>query len=253
MAEDGPKGENKDGSGGYKPPAEQHKLVEAIQSFERQYRCADKNRANHDQKTLLWARVAGFGVWFYSVLTLVIMGAAVYSAIQARNQVDIATQDFRMDQRPYILIEDIKGQTKVFTIGEKARWDIHYVNYGKSPSIKEATDAHVWVGKTAFAAMEDFFRNATIIKPQGMAEFINPPNAAAATTSANGFHFVTLYSAAAINADEMAFIKTNDGGVVMAGRDWYFDIFGEAHYTDFCRYTLLTGATSDCPIHNEIH
>jgi hypothetical protein len=25
------------------------------------------------------------------------------------------------------------------------------------------------------------------------------------------------------------------------------DIFGEAHWTDFCRYTLVSGAISDCP------
>jgi hypothetical protein len=95
-----------------------------------------------------------------------------------------------MDQRPYILIENIKGQPLHFKIGEKARWDIQYVNYGKSPSIGEATDAHVWLGKNAAAAMNKFFEETAITKPTGMASFITPPNA---TAGPNGFHYVTLF------------------------------------------------------------
>jgi hypothetical protein len=70
--------------GGDKPATEQHDLVNAIQSLELQYRSAQQDRAEHDQKTLRWTRIAGFGVWFYSFLTLVIVGAAIYSAIQAQ-------------------------------------------------------------------------------------------------------------------------------------------------------------------------
>lgn len=90
MADNGPEGKNDDANGGNDPPAEQHSFVEAIQSFKREYRCAQQGRANHEQKTLFWTRVAGFGVWFYSIITAVIMGAGIYSAIQAKNSADAA-------------------------------------------------------------------------------------------------------------------------------------------------------------------
>jgi hypothetical protein len=154
-----------------------------------------------------------------------------------------------MDQRPYVLVEDIKGQTLDFKKGENARWDIQFVNYGKSPSIKEVTDAHVWVGKNAVAMMDNYFRNLPEIVPPKSAEFIVPPNASGGP---NGFHYVTVWSDAVINPDDVVFMKAEDGGVIMAGRTWYYDIFGESHRTDFCRHTLVSGAVSDCPRHNEI-
>jgi hypothetical protein len=61
-----------------------------------------------------------------------------------------------------------------------------------------------------------------------------------------------FFSDDAVTDEEMAFMRAQDGGVIMAGRTWYSDIFGEPHSTDFCKYTLKGGAISDCGLHNEI-
>jgi hypothetical protein len=156
-----------------------------------------------------------------------------------------------MDQRPYLLIEDIKGKTLDFKRGEKASWGIQYINYGKSPTVKGTANASVWVGKTAAAKMNDFFRKLPTAAPPDLTAFIVPPNASAGVGQ-NGFHYTTLFSETAITEDDSAFMRANDGGVIMAGRTWYTDIFGDSHSSDFCRYTLMSGAIADCPDHNEI-
>jgi hypothetical protein len=192
-----------------------------------------------------------------SFLTLLFVGAytimTLFIVRSSEEQVRISRLNFKMDERPYILVEDTKGQSLNFKKGERARWDIQYVNYGKSPAVKAATDAHVWVGKRAISTTDGFFSKSSVIKPEGMAEFITPPNSSAAGPSANGFHYVTLFSDAATTDDDIAFMKANDGGVLVAGRVWYSDLFGDVHWTDFCRYTLVSGAISDCPRHNDIH
>jgi hypothetical protein len=180
----------------------------------------------------------------YTILTVLILR-------NAQEQVQISRMNFRMDQRPYLLVEDVKGQTLSFKRDEKARWDIQYINYGKSPAVKEETDANIWVRTTAATKMNDFFNKLPKIASPNHTSFIVPPNVNAGKGE-NGFHYLTLFSDAKITEDDYAFMKTVDGGVIMAGRAWYYDIFGDPHWTDFCRYTLITGAISDCPSHNEI-
>src|SRR5580692_7782906 len=50
-----------------------------------------------------------------SLLTLLFVGAytvlTVFILCNAQEQVQISRMNFRMDQRPYLLIEDVKGQT----------------------------------------------------------------------------------------------------------------------------------------------
>jgi hypothetical protein len=245
MTDHKPDGNDPNTGGANSPPPKQSNLAEVIESLGRKYESAQHDRTEHDEKTLFWARVAGVGVLAYTFLTVAI-------TITAICQVSIARQNFRMDQRPYLLVEDIKGTLK-FSRGDKARWDVHYINYGKSPTLDEATDAHVWVGQSAIPNMEEFFKKLTAEKPRGMASFITPPNSSASGPKDNGFHYVSLFSENAVDQDDVGYMTTHDGGVVMAGRAWYDDLFGERHWTDFCRYTLITGAVSDCPTHNDVH
>jgi hypothetical protein len=195
------------------------------------------------------------GESWVSLLTLLFVGAytvlTVFILCNAQEQAQISRLNFRMDQRPYIFVENIPDQPPRFKQAEKARWDVHYVNFGKSPSINEATDAHVWVGKAAYDKAQEFLKGLPFKKPENMASFITPPNATA-SRGQPGFKFITLFSDSAITDDEFAFINATDGGVVLAGRVWYYDVFGDRHSTDFCRYSLVTGAISDCPRYNEI-
>jgi hypothetical protein len=96
MAEDGLKRDNENGNGGGEPSAEHHEIALAIESFRKNYEAAQSNRANHDKKTLFWARVAGIGVSIYTVLTLAIVGASIYSAKQAKISADAARATARI-------------------------------------------------------------------------------------------------------------------------------------------------------------
>ena len=88
MADSDPKTEN--GSGGDKPAAEHREIAVAIETLRENYQSTQRNRADHDAKTLLWARVAGIGVSIYTLLTLVIVAASIYSATQAKISADAA-------------------------------------------------------------------------------------------------------------------------------------------------------------------
>ena len=64
MADD-PKSEN---GGGDKLPAEHHEVAEAIETLRENYERTQQTRADHDAKTLFWARIAGIGVSIYTAL-----------------------------------------------------------------------------------------------------------------------------------------------------------------------------------------
>ena len=98
MVEDGPKDKIIEGPGGYQQPAEQRNFVEAIQSFGRQYHCAQQDRAQHDQRTFRWTKITGVGVWIYTILTLCIVGVSIYSA-------KIASDTEIRSLRAYVLID----------------------------------------------------------------------------------------------------------------------------------------------------
>ena len=73
-------------NGGDKPSCDHHEIVVAVKSLEGKYSSAQDDRAKHDRKTLCWAKVAGFGVWVYTLLTAAIMAAAIHSAITSHDQ-----------------------------------------------------------------------------------------------------------------------------------------------------------------------
>jgi hypothetical protein len=69
----------------------------------------------------------------------------------------------------------------------------------------------------------------------------------------SGFRFVTAQSEGPITKNDGIFIDSHDMGVILVGRVWYDDVFGETHYTDFCKHTLAKSpAISMCGVHNEI-
>jgi hypothetical protein len=65
---------------GDKPSLEQHNIAFDIDSVAQGYEAGRGNHARHEDKTLFWARAAGIGVGAYTLLTIPIMIAAIYSA-----------------------------------------------------------------------------------------------------------------------------------------------------------------------------
>ena len=90
MANDNPNGPNGDSNGCDEPGTECHEIALATETFRKSYETSESNRAQHDSKTLFWARVTGIGVGIYTFLTLAIVCAAIYSAKQAKISADAA-------------------------------------------------------------------------------------------------------------------------------------------------------------------
>jgi hypothetical protein len=88
VADNNSPGEDNNASGGDKAAAEHDHIALAIDTLRKDYEGIQSDRSKHDEKTLFWARIAGVGVSIYTLLTLAIVGAAIYSANQAKVSAD---------------------------------------------------------------------------------------------------------------------------------------------------------------------
>lgn len=85
---------------------------------------------------------------------------AQVQAKAAQDSVRTMRQQMLLGQRPWVSItKAAPHQTFVFQVGQSIRWDIAYVNSGRSPAIRMATDAGVWHGLSAVADVRVFFPN----------------------------------------------------------------------------------------------
>jgi hypothetical protein len=80
-----PDGDNTADDGSDQPALEQHDIAFAVHSLSKKYESAQSDRAKHDKKSLFWTKVAGIGVGIYTVLTVFILAASIYSARTARD------------------------------------------------------------------------------------------------------------------------------------------------------------------------
>jgi hypothetical protein len=107
----------------------------------------------------------------------------------------------------------------------------------------------VWVGSQAVLDADAFFRSLPV-KPE-LGTFQIPP-ASALSPNAGEQPYTTAFSDRSILPEESQYVFSHDAGIVAAGRISYWDIFGDEHHTDFCRFRTQRGIIADCPQHNEI-
>jgi hypothetical protein len=179
-----------------------------------------------------------YWVWFTSIII------AAVAALLSLNQAWIATDTEKRSLRAYILVEDANGD-KRFTPKMPARWNIRMVNYGKTPSVNTTTVAKLWIGKNALNRADAFFGDPSS-NPSAITSFIMPPD------HRDDYGYASILSDNALSDEDIALMKSSDAAIVLAGRAWYRDVFGDLHWTDFCRYTLATGAIAACAQHNEL-
>ncbi len=128
MTDDRPGGEDERGDGTRKPPSDHHEIVLAINALNTKYESAQTHRAQHDQKTLFWGRIAGIGVSIYVVLTLVIMLASIYSA-------HISNRSYVSSQRAFVSLELLAGN--LYIDRDNLRWwhpNARIANRGNTPT-----------------------------------------------------------------------------------------------------------------------
>lgn len=180
-----------------------------------------------------------YWVWFTSI------GTAAIAVLLSLNQAWIATATEKRSLRAYILVEDADSGRR-FTPKMPARWDIRVINYGKTPSVNTTTVAKLWIGKNALSSADAFFNDPSS-NPSEITSFVMPPD------HRGDYGYSSILSDSALSDEDVVRMKSSDDVVVLAGRTWYRDIFGDIHRTDFCRRTLATGAIAACVRHNEIH
>jgi hypothetical protein len=241
-------------------------MATALQTYASNNKTSDAKTAKHNEKIRRWTRGATIIAVIYTVVTSGVLISSIRSIQETRRgthyaskaanaaveQVDISRQNFRTDLRPYLFIEDVKGQIAHVIVGQRLHWDIQFINYGKSPAVKQIQSIYMWIGRTAKAHIESFFVDLPEVLPVGRyPSFIIFPNATA-NKDEPGYRFSTLISETVITEDDISFIRSTDGGIIIVGRAWYSDIFGDTHSTDICRYWLIAGDMSECPSHNDI-
>jgi len=151
MTKDKPEGENAGAGGGDKPAADSHEIALAIHSLERQYGSAQQDRTKHDKKTLFWGRLAGWGVWTYTILTILIVCASIYSARQSTITADAAIEANQINSRPYIKVRLETDNFRIHTTGaipgDFSGIRIFVQNIGRLPGLAWIQDGISWNGR----------------------------------------------------------------------------------------------------------
>jgi hypothetical protein len=128
-----------DANGGDNPSAQNHKIVAAINAIGEKYETAQRDRAEHDNQTLKWAKRAGIGVGIYTLLTLALAVLAYCAFRTAQEQVGISRDTEIRQLRAYVGVLDHKIQD--VALNSAPRVQISIKNFGSTP----ATNVTYWV------------------------------------------------------------------------------------------------------------
>lgn len=140
------------------------------------------------------------------------------------------------------------GRTRpriVLTIDEPIEWTFHFVNAGTSPALHVASKSAVIPAANAPTEVDAFFRDLPERLPAAGAQAKSMPGE-------QGEQPITARSKDVANPDDFNNLS-HDGALYLVGRFDYESSEGTPCRTDFCRFTLETGGTRDCPTHNEVH
>ena len=129
------------------------------------------------------------------------------------------------------------------------------VNFGKYLASNNTLSSSSWFGQNAEKVVDEFFTHLPALPDKFDDQFLIPNiGSSNDKLSSPSFTYTTLTSGtAAPSHNAIKYIRSHDGGVMIAGRCWYKDTFGNVYRTDFCFMTLMSGAVSTCSTHNEIH
>jgi hypothetical protein len=246
MTQDNPNGSNGDGGG--KPPTDHHNVALAIEALRGNYKTAQCERANHDRKVLFWSRLTGIFVIGYTLLTVGVVCASIYSAWQAGKSADAASESLRItrenfiaDQRPIIWLTDVGKPHWTPLAGGRITWNWYYTNYGKSPANNVRIDSKMVLENAALPSFEPIekWHFSQPIPPTRTGDYITTPSDIAVN-----------------NADFDRLMKI-DKGISIIGAFDYTDAGGNHYQTAFCLWHLATDAimygtppSENC--HNEI-
>jgi len=261
MADSDPKTEN--GSGGDKPAAEHREIAVAIETLRENYQSTQRNRADHDAKTLLWARVAGIGVSIYTLLTLVIVAASTYSATQAKISADAArlsaatAQDTEKRQlrayvgvnsEPIVLRCDACDDASKLIVQQECRDEnsivVEMQNFGQTPAYDTTVYINWQINQYGTELADDFAYPDTVTKGLQTSKFAMYPGQKRPT-----IHILDAQTVGLIRR-----ARNHEISIFYYGHIDYRDVFDEQSVVNYCfRYAPDAGPKNHfplCPEHN---
>ena len=201
--------------------------------------------------------VATFAVFYYQlreskIQTAIFRGQgeqarkdALLTRTQTDQQIKNAADQFRIEERPYIWIQDRPKDDSAPMIGTdpsigKFAWNIYYANFGKSPAIRFCREVHLVTGEGALKRVVDI-NHETCKSPSGG---IIPPGKLELTSA---------FAEGTPSERDISQWKAMLNGIVVYGRFDYSDTLGGEYFSQFCMATQPNGRIGDCEGHNYIH
>lgn len=184
----------------------------------------------------------------------VIFGVAVllYQSNEMRRTNDIAIEQAVVSRRPVVLA--ISGADVSLVPrgnGTAIAWNFGMVNYGTFPAIRNVHRSVVVHGGAIETEADDFFRAF----PERL-RFDNGPGSViapgGATLGQPTSDFASSFSVDTDVTQEELAREIGSDRVAIIGRIEYSGLDGVRYRTDFCKVRLATGATANCPRHNEL-
>jgi hypothetical protein len=135
MSEDKPN-DTGAGEGKNKPSADGQTIARAIDALRTDYEIGECQRKEHDRKVLRWSRIAGIGVAFYTILTVVIAGAGIWAAVYSGQQAAATREANSEGQRAFVTFDGLRiDQQNLGTPGLPYVWFTVLVqNSGNTPT-----------------------------------------------------------------------------------------------------------------------
>jgi hypothetical protein len=216
-----------EGDGGDNPTTEKNQIADAIKSLEREYRSAREDPTNYERETHRWAIITGKGVVVYSILTAGITVAAICSAWDARQSLNLTREIFKADQRPIIWLTNHNDMPRFQAPSNQITWNWEMSNYGKSPATRIHFETYMSLDGGSYILDYGKRKNNDIDSGP------MPPGK---------IDFATVFSQPRISDTEFARLMATDGGISISGTIRYQDVSGDTYESAFCVNHLSNGA-----------
>jgi hypothetical protein len=145
--------------------------------------------------------------------------AATRAAKASEDSAKAVSDNFRIDQRPYLWVTDNMALPFRFQTGQIV-WNVEYTNYGKTPAVGGLVTRRIKIGDA------DFVPDANPILSQ-----TGVPSAPLAPNKTN--YFSVLSPTRFTEAEFQTIMKTG-GHIVISVKFEYSDLFGGGHETNLC-------------------
>jgi hypothetical protein len=143
----------------------------------------------------------------YVVQIVIAIAVAVYAFLTfwqgwlLRKSINNNTEQFRIDQRPYIWVGKLKP---IISTNERLRADVVFVNFGKTPAIKRGGYGKIFWGKDAMEQSDKWFASLDTAPPIERIAIVPP--GVPPDIDKNAFDWTSIFSDSVLsksNADRL--------------------------------------------------